>query len=186
MNALALRTTLIMVLLLSAARLNGGAADGQNGLTHIGTQKQLFIDDYIVEQMSHVKRVLNHGVKAPNNPVVRADRPWETNYLRLNKIVYDDKDGLFKMWYSATDEFKPKKEPGAGYRVEWTLEGDSFARVNVPDPYGYYGDPNGDGSKLCLATSKDGVHWGPTLERWSTRDPATTTSCRQDHGSLPY
>ena len=159
MNALALRTTLIMVLLLSAARLNGGAADGQNGLTHIGTQKQLFIDDYIVEQMSHVKRVLNHGVKAPNNPVVRADRPWETNYLRLNKIVYDDKDGLFKMWYSATDEFKPKKEPGAGYRVEWTLEGDSFARVNVPDPYGYYGDPNGDGSKLCLATSKDGVHW---------------------------
>ena len=32
MNALALRTTLIMVLLLSAARLNGGAADGQNGL----------------------------------------------------------------------------------------------------------------------------------------------------------
>ena len=43
--------------------------------------------------------------------------------------------------------------------MEWTLEGDSFTRVNVPDLYGYYGDPNGDGSKLCLATSKDGVHW---------------------------
>ena len=139
--------------------LDAGAADGARGLTNIGTQKQLFIDDYIVERTSHVKRVLNHGVKAPNNPVVKADQPWETNYLRLNKIVYDDKDGLFKMWYSATDEFKPKKGPGAGHRWKWTLEGDNFTRVKVPDPYSYYGDPNGDGSKLCLATSKDGVHW---------------------------
>ena len=171
MNPSSLRITFIVILLSSTGWLNAAAADGSRGLTHIGTQKQLFIDDYIVEQMSSVKRVLNHGVKAPNNPVVRADRPWETNYLRLNKIVYDDKDGLFKMWYSTMDEFKSKKEPGAGYRAEWTLEGDSFTRVNVPDPYGYYGDPNGDGSKLCFATSKDGVHWqkpnliGPQRDR---------------------
>ena len=106
MNPLSLRTTLMVVLLLSVGRLDAAAADGGRGLTHIGTQKQLFIDDYIVERTSHVKRVLNHGVKAPNNPVVSEDRPWETNYLRCNKVVYDEKDGLFKMWYTAIDEFK--------------------------------------------------------------------------------
>ena len=114
MNPLSPRTSLIVVLLLSAGRLDAGAANRARGLTHIGTQKQLFIDDYIVERTSHVKRVLNHGVKAPNNPVLKADQPWETNYLRLNKIVYDDKDGLFKMWYSATDEFKPKEGARSG------------------------------------------------------------------------
>ncbi len=159
MNSVSLRMTVIVVLLLSVATLNAGAADGGRGLTHIGTQKQLFIDDYIVERTSHLKRVLNHGVKAPNNPVVSADRPWETNYLRCNNVLYDDKDGLFKMWYSTYDEFKPKKDGGAGYRTDWTLEGNGFERVKVPDPYDYYGDPNGDGSKLCLATSKDGVNW---------------------------
>ena len=159
MNPVSLRTALIVVLTLSVARLDAGAADEGRGLTHIGTQKQLFIDDYIVERTSHVKRVLNRGVKAPNNPVVSEDRPWETNYLRCNNVLYDDKDGLFKMWYSTYDEFKPKKDGGAGYRTDWTLEGDSFKRVKVPDPYDYYGDPNGDGSKLCLATSKDGVNW---------------------------
>ncbi len=158
MNSSNLRV-ILAVALFSAVSLWAGALDEDRGLTHIGTQKQLFIDDHIIERMSNVKRVLNRGVKAPNNPIITEDRPWETNYLRCHKVVYDDKDGLFKMWYTTYDEFKAKKEEGAGYRWEWSLEGDNFTRVKVPDPYTFYGDPNGDGTKLCFATSKDGFNW---------------------------
>jgi len=131
--------------------------DGR-GLTHIGTQKQLFIDDSIIMQTSHVMRVLNPVVKAPSNPIIKADRPWEGSYLRCNKVFYDETDRLFKMWYSVWPEFVATKDAGGGYRNNWTRKGDGFVREEVPDPYNF---DFGDDSKrlLCYATSKDGFHW---------------------------
>ena len=171
-------------LLLSLALPGLGAApagDGR-GLTHIGTQKQLFIDDYIIQQTSHVMRILNPAVKASNNPIIEADRPWESNYLRCRKVFYDQKDGLFKMWYAVFPEFVSKKDGGDGYRTSWVREGDGFVRKDVPDPYGY-GEPRGDQQVLCYATSRDGFHWEkPNLEgRWNFGDRTTTTSCRPGH-----
>ena len=147
-----------LLLCLALPGLGSPPADDGRGLTHIGTQKQLFIDDYIIQRTSHVMRILNPAVKAPNNPIIEADRPWESNYLRCRKVFYDQKDGLFKMWYAAFPEFVSKKDGGDGYRTNWAREGDGFVRKNVPDPYGY-GEPRGDQQVLCYATSRDGFHW---------------------------
>ena len=44
----------------------------------IGSQKQLFIDDYIVESMEpKVYRLMNQARKYHGNPVIRLDQDWE-------------------------------------------------------------------------------------------------------------
>ena len=40
-------------------------------------QKQLFMDDYRIEQMQGLKRVLHQPAKSPLNPVIAASYPWE-------------------------------------------------------------------------------------------------------------
>ena len=42
--------------------LTGTAAAESAGLLHIGGNKQLFIDDYVIESLSHVKQILNPAV----------------------------------------------------------------------------------------------------------------------------
>ena len=77
---------------------------------HIGTTRQLFIDDFIVENMSGVTRVVNQPEKHPANPLVRLDRPWEGRFQvgGWGAVIYDDSESLFKMWYCAY----PKPEGG--------------------------------------------------------------------------
>ena len=155
------RTSVIALLfcLLVLSQAPAAPPGDSAGLTHIGSNKQLFIDDYVIQRMDHVKRMLNPAVKAPNNPIIEADRPWESNYLRCNQVLYDPKDGLFKMWYTSYREFRGTKDAGDGYRTQWSRDGDGYARERVPDPYHYFNDPNGSLQAFCFATSKDGFNW---------------------------
>jgi hypothetical protein len=41
------------------------------------TSKHLFIDDHFIEEMSGVNRRFHQPVKCEDNPVIRADQPWE-------------------------------------------------------------------------------------------------------------
>ena len=60
--------------------------------------KQLFIDDYIIDEMHGVTKVLNRSVKHPKNPLVVPDLPWEKNSFYANgSAIYDSRDKLFKI-----------------------------------------------------------------------------------------
>ena len=85
-------------------------------LINIGSRKQLFIDDYLLESFRDTTRVLNPAEKSDANPILRADKPWEGREVRVDAVIYEEQEKLFRMWYSSD----------AG---------------------------------ICLATSKDGVHW---------------------------
>ena len=99
-------------------------------LIEIGSQKQLFLDEYLIESMTGARQVLNPAVKVPSNPVVRQDRPWEGNDIKYGSLVYDPDRQLFKMWYwSQTVVKKDKNED------EYT------------------------GRRACYAVSRDGYHW---------------------------
>ena len=54
--------------------------------------KQLFIDDYIIEEITDARRVLNQSVKAVES------LPAETK-LDCGSVLFDRKEKLFKMWY---------------------------------------------------------------------------------------
>ena len=70
----------------------------------IGTQTQLLIDDFILESTQALERNLNPLSKHEGNPLLRPERPWEGQYTLPSTVLYDDSDGLFKMWYSCLEE----------------------------------------------------------------------------------
>ena len=107
----------------------------------IGSKKQLFFDDYLIESLSNARQVLNPAIKVDDNPVLRPERPWEGTSMTPNKVIFDPKDQVFKLWYSTStttvrlENGKPVPGGAAGLLLDTR------------------------GQVTCLATSKDGVYW---------------------------
>ena len=59
----------------------------KGGLTHIGTDRQLFVDEYMVESAKHAAFTLNPATKYVGNPVIERDRPWEGQSLHYGSVV---------------------------------------------------------------------------------------------------
>ena len=109
-------------------------------LIEIGSQKQLFLDDYLIESMTQARQGVNPAFKVANNPIIRSERPWEGNHVMLSSVVFDDEDGIFKLWYTARNlKADPQMRPGGASGIE--VEGEDEPPVT------------------CLATSEDGIHW---------------------------
>jgi hypothetical protein len=104
--------------------------DGRSALIDIGSRTQLFLDDLLIATMKDTRLVLNLPEKAPNNPVIRRDRPWEGNYLHYGTVFYDPQQKQFRMWYTSSS-FSP-----------------------VPG-----GEPRSTQSVVCYATSRNGYDW---------------------------
>jgi len=88
----------------------GGAVLAEEA-REIGFETQLFVDDWIVEDLQGVVRRLNPLRKHPQNPILKPDRPWEGQYTFPNFVVYDQSDQLFKMWYVYIDYESKRGEP---------------------------------------------------------------------------
>ena len=99
--------------------------------------RQLFLDDYVVDQVDGVQRQLHRPIRYSDDPVLVADKPWEQGgsgvYLFGGSVIFDEEDQLFKMWYRAQ-------------APQWATS-DAGGRK----PRSAY--------KACYAVSKDGVHW---------------------------
>jgi len=68
---------------------------------HIGTDRQLFLDNFILDHLNGVKRELSAPQKAPEPLLSFTDLPWERVQFNPGTagVVHDPDDGLFKMWY---------------------------------------------------------------------------------------
>ena len=95
-------------------------------------RKHLFIDDFIIDQMCGLKRVLNQPCKYEANPIIVAEKPWEKMGWGVDqpRVVYDPDEKLFKMCY---------KTAGNG-------------------PQGEIAD-NARCALVCYAQSEDGIQW---------------------------
>ncbi|HCK52903.1 MAG TPA: hypothetical protein DIC23_06780, partial [Planctomycetaceae bacterium] len=58
-------------------------------LINIGSRKQLFVDDYLLESFRDTTRVLNPAEKSGANPILRADKPWEGREVRVDAVIYE-------------------------------------------------------------------------------------------------
>ena len=105
-------------------------------LIDIGKEKQLFLDENLVERITGARQELHLPRKAGSEPIIPADRPWEGNALVMRTVLHDPQDGLYKMWYRTSNVIS-RRNPGTGaLTVEY----------------------NGD-SRSCLAVSTDGWNW---------------------------
>ena len=109
------------------------------GALHIGTTRQLFLDDRVVERASNVRRRLHRPVRHPANPVVRADRAWEQGGSGVDvtggTVLFDSEEGRFKMWYRTNQA------------------------ILETDPDGTQREAAGAAYVSCYAVSQDGVSW---------------------------
>lgn len=104
---------------------------------NVGSTRQLFLDDYVVDRTDNVVRQLHRPVKHSENPVVQVDRDWEIPgglaYLIGGTVIYDEEQGRYRMWYRITDKLTEMDGPRAS---------------RAPG-----------GFKASYALSDDGVHW---------------------------
>lgn len=134
-----MRKTTSLTLCLSLFAGAAIAADmTPRGLHPIGTQRQLFFDDDIVETMVNTKRRLNAAVKVTEDPIIKRDRPWEGPDTRLDWCFFDDAIQKWRMRYST-----------GTYRADGRNEkGEVIVRGEEA------------GARLtCEAFSDDGIHW---------------------------
>jgi len=71
-------------------------------MLNIGREKQVFVDDLVVESAENVCRTWHEPVRAREEPVLVRDKPWEhITCFSCNgwQVIRDPKDGLFKCWY---------------------------------------------------------------------------------------
>ena len=75
--------------------------DYDNPFLHIASERQLFLDNFILDHLEDVKRVFPKPDR-PADPLVRArDLPWEkaTNSIFPVAALHDPEEQKFKLWY---------------------------------------------------------------------------------------
>ncbi len=162
---------------------------------HIGGERQLFLDDHVIEELDGLERVSQRPTKL-GRPVLEGTEPWEraTAAIIGNSLHYDEEDGLFKAWYDtpagvayATSQDglqweKPRLgilehegstannlvSPGRNFSVVKDPRADDPAQLYKAMYWHSRRDPDAPwgGKGHFVACSPDGVHWTP-----ETRNP---------------
>src|SRR2546426_8727328 len=69
----------------------------------LDSRKQLFLDDYLVASMTHVKRTVEQAQKFPGNPVLYQTESWESPVATIyGSVIRDGRE--FMMWYISRDQ----------------------------------------------------------------------------------
>ena len=105
----------------------------------IGAEAQLFLDDYILDQIEAVTRKVHQPQDVDANPVILPEHPWEHRRIPYGSVLWFPEEGKFKCWYLCINIYDSR--PGfRGYRKEHHI-------------------PIHEAAQLCYAESTDGVTW---------------------------
>ena len=163
------------VVLMTTSQSSGGSLQAPPGMFKdlndeilgdaiIVRSKQLFIDDYIIEEIKGAEKILNQPTKHPKNPLLVHDQPWEKVGGGANgNVMYDEQEKIFKMWYVVwlPDSSKNDSQIGGfGYAISkdginWekpAINDDGTSAVMVPKDKGIY---------AALTVFKDPVETDP-------------------------
>ena len=123
--------------------LTADAWPGAPSSIEIGSRKQLFIDDAILDRTHLITRVLNRPRKHAGGPVLKPERKWEGNFVAASNVIYDAQERLFKMWYVPNlITTQPLPRPIEEY--ENLLRAAKYLE---------------ELDLSCYAISRDGIHW---------------------------
>ena len=81
----------------------------------IGPERQLFVDDHVINMLENVARFVHQPAKYEGNPVFAVEKPWEEQLLVPMSLLFDEEEKLFKYWYAVrTRDSVRAAQPGAG------------------------------------------------------------------------
>ena len=75
-------TALAALTQLGAAPVQGSSPTGivrQPPVREIGSGRQLFLDDWLIDRMESTVRWVHRASKTPSNPILKPERPWEAS-----------------------------------------------------------------------------------------------------------
>ena len=113
----------------------------------LGSHRQLFLDDYLIDLMDGARRRVCPVDKHPANPLIHPELPWEPRgYVTYGSVLRDEEDRLYKAWCT-----------GVG-------DNPMLARV-----------PRLASRGVAYFTSDDGIHWDrPALGIHEVADQGTS------------
>jgi hypothetical protein len=86
---------LIVALLSTQAAVIGAET---RAAIRIGPQRQLFLDDYIVEHATNLTRRVQQARKHEANPLIAKEHAWEPDGYFLPSVIFDEEEKIFKAW----------------------------------------------------------------------------------------
>lgn len=102
-------------------------------------ERQLFIDDHIIEHADGLQRTLHQPEGFAVNPVIVPEHPWEHRRIPYGSVLWFPQEKKFKCWYLAMNIYDSR--PGfRGYRKEHHV-------------------PINEAAFICYAESDDGLTW---------------------------
>ena len=82
----------------------------------IGRRRQLFLDDWLLEDLENIEREYEEPVKHPDNPVVKREHPWESLRCELyGSAVWDPEEKRIQLFYSTLSTLRPERDTKMGY-----------------------------------------------------------------------
>ena len=121
-----------------------------------------------------------HFNRVTQDPILLPDAPHEKNAVMNPCVMWDEENGVFKMWYSAGEKYEPDVlchatskdgavwEKYAGNPVfthgtevydQLKVGGCDIIRCGGRYLQFYIGYENIDNARICTASSGDGIHW---------------------------
>ncbi|MBN2682829.1 MAG: T9SS type A sorting domain-containing protein [Bacteroidales bacterium] len=121
-----MRTVLLLLLLFCCVLIAGNLLYGQSSnteksksLVQLNNFRQLFIDDYLIEDITNLERVQHQAIKLPD-PIIVPDQQWEKIVYVYGTVLKEE--DIYRMYYRASDSTGRKficfAESVDG--VEWT------------------------------------------------------------------
>ena len=144
-------------------------------------KRQLLVDNYVVEHMDdNLRKILHQPTRHEGNPVLFADRPWETE-CGWASVVKDHEEGIFKAWYNTGNGlgYATSKDgihwikPMLGI-LEWNgNKENNLVRPKIESPtvikdpyetnprrkYKCFAQERNPITGIYVAFSPDGIHW---------------------------
>lgn len=156
----------------------------------IEDKAQLFVDQVLVRDSRNIVFTLHPARKHPENPLLKADQPWEGWRLEIyGNVIHDDEENLFKMWYLGEENetfpnyavYYALSQDGIHWEkpLMGTVQAEKYPQHNViaadiilpsvikdnrdPDPARRYKMIGWDQKRHAYHTwlSPDGLHWTP-------------------------
>ena len=103
----------------SSARAIESKSRAKNPIELKRGQRQLFMDDYMIERIDGLSRVVNQPEKHHQNPVVYPDKPWEDRCQVYGTALFDDERGIFRLWYLTTPRDRGNRPLKLNDHVPW-------------------------------------------------------------------
>ena len=161
------------------ARLGAGTEKPMESID-LGGQRQLFVDNYVVEHLENVKKVLHQPDKHLDNPILRPERPWEERIEWAN-VIRDAEEGIFKIWYltgeglayATSRDALTWERPELGIREFQGSRNNNLVREYITSPtifkdpyetdperrYKCFGLERKPNYSIYVSFSPDGLHW---------------------------